>query len=232
MTTFMDRFIYRASPVNPGVYATRRFPKGGAGVVSPNASVTEEMPNRTSVQLWKALTQDAPPNANPRIVWDYKIPLGRRARLQSAIYIMTRHDVAAPNFFSGGAIIIQRNGRTYASDFGTDVERILQVDAILTAQGQTEKAENYGALDLFEQDRIYAYTVDSSTGGTMDWIVSAVLIEFDSTLRANLALASGLVPIVSGQPSQPASSGGGIATTNIFGGGGVAANPGSTFIPT
>ena len=99
--------------------------------------------------------------------WTYTVPTGRKA-LVSAFHISVRRAAAATTASTATAFLMLN---------GTNVFHVTLVNNTVDA---TQRLELSAALYLTAGDELRAVTLDSSTGGYIDYNVVAVVTEFDA----------------------------------------------------
>lgn len=104
--------------------------------------------------------------------WTYTVPTGKKAFVQSLLAVAQRITAAAPVSQYAALVTVTPNGGTLA--------RVL-LALLLTNNVGDSAREHYGASGaLAAGDVLASSTVDLSTGGTVDYNLSAWYIEFDA----------------------------------------------------
>lgn len=192
----MDHEIYGkpASRNDLGIYATRRYPKGTGPATIPSGPTQPTDPNANPVTVSRVYggVTVVPHAATDR--WEYIVPPKRRARLQSARTRVVRRSVAAPATAPQVQIVLLRSGA--ASSVGVAGAYLAS-----NAVGDESTQIHPGEVELFEGDKLYSLSEDTSTGGTVDLFSSAILIEYDNlhpVVAADYFAAVGVNPLSSG----------------------------------
>lgn len=200
----MDTRIYgpKIGRNDYGVYATRRYPKGGV-VPSNPSDINARAP--LPVNLWVNTAAIAPHAGIARAT--YTVPPRRRAVLQNAFASMRR--ASAPGVAAAYTAFVRLERAN-----GSGTSGIVYVQSYNASPNSDPFAMNRGdMMDLYEGDKITLQTEDTSTGGTVAYTLNCALIEYN----AEEAIIGSYSAELSGIGS---TVGGGIAGTGRIGGGG------------
>jgi hypothetical protein len=172
----MDFGIYTPSNLEAGRYSPRRFPRGfssGLTAISGGGTPIDAKPAPITLAFFSSQLGPHVPTER----WRYTVPQNRRAKLEAAVGLLVREVAGAPTLASSADIRLQRKGATIFSEI------IAMELGFNSGVGASNNMIHSGPVELFEGDSIFCITGDGSTGGQVDYSVSATLTEFDSIVN-------------------------------------------------
>jgi hypothetical protein len=113
----------------------------------------------------------APPHPQT-LRWQYTVPAGRQAIVELLVAVTQRDAAASVAATASDYIILEAHG-------AGNMVLIYAWIASLSLGAQTALTVGT-ALTLYESDRLNAYTYDGSADGTVSYVISAKIIEFDA----------------------------------------------------
>jgi len=104
--------------------------------------------------------------------WTYTVPAGTKTALEIALLMVTR-DAAATTVGLARATIF------YTPSGGSE-EALLDAALLTNTVGDQDRAILGASAVLLPGDLIRATTIDASTGGTINYVLTAKIVDFDA----------------------------------------------------
>lgn len=175
----MDHKMYYPTQSDYGVFSVRRLPKGrtypAPGVPEGPTVPTDPNANPVTISRFHNAGGVTPHALTER--WSYTVPRNRRAQVQSAMAHLVRSTAAAPVNDWLGVIRVERSG------VPTQDIDLIRAHSFSNTVGERVEMNHTGPFELFEGDRIFAATLDNSTGGGVGYDLTLLAIEYDAIHR-------------------------------------------------